>query len=88
MSAKRVRLLVFVGTNPIPYCVNGVLARGIPPDDLHVHMTPVQLQVLMSAVGEQIVAKATKSAGAAIGAAVVDAVEGWQRTRRGRKLKR
>jgi hypothetical protein len=87
-GAKRVRLLVFVGTSPIPYCVDGVLARGIPPDDLHIHFTPAQLQILMSAVGEHVVGRATKAAGEALGAAVVDAVQGWQSKRRGRKLKR
>ncbi len=87
-GAKRVRLLVFVGQNPIPYAVNGVLARGIPPDDLHLHMSAEQLQVLMSAIGEQIAGKVTKQAGEALGQFIGDAVDGWNRKRVGRKLKR
>jgi hypothetical protein len=88
MNAKRVRLLLFVGDNPIPYAIDGVHARGLPPDDLHVHMSVRQLQTLLNAVTEQLVARGTKLAGEALGAAVVDAVEAWQTKRRRRKLSR
>jgi hypothetical protein len=86
VSRRRVNLLLYVGNNPAPLSIEGVYAQGSPPDSLHVYMSIGQLKLLLNAVGEKAVARGTKLAGEAIGGAIYDAVDAWQRKRRRRKL--